>query len=77
MKKNIIKSIIALVFVVGAIVSFNVEMEAHEPIYDTQCYNNTSNCWFWFCHTVTHCGNCAPISADEWYEPERCARNYN
>ena len=38
MKKNIIKSVIALVFVVGAIISFNVETKANvPPVQDCGC----------------------------------------
>ena len=36
MKKNIIKSVIALVFVVGAIVSFNVDAKADANVIDNR-----------------------------------------
>ncbi len=52
MKKNIIKGIIALIFVVGAIVSFNVEAKAHAGWWvvhfdyndSTSCYDGGASC---------------------------------
>ena len=62
MKKNIIKAVIALVFVVGAIVSFNVDTKANvSPDCPNGCVANGDGC---YCNGWYPC-----LKEYEWKDP--------